>query len=84
MNDFSHFRLRLPVDLKEIIEKEAKKNNRSINAEILYILSSYFKTLNTPSINEINYSKIFDTLLVHLKRLDAISKKLEKRNYKDI
>lgn len=33
--DDPHFRLRLPVELKLEIEKAAKDNNRSINAEII-------------------------------------------------
>lgn len=33
--DDPHFRLRLPVELKNEIEQAAKENNRSINAEII-------------------------------------------------
>lgn len=33
-----HFRLRLPVALKEWVEKRANENNRSINAEIIFCL----------------------------------------------
>lgn len=34
-DDDAHFRLRIPRHLKEWVEKNAKANNRSINAEIL-------------------------------------------------
>lgn len=33
-----HFRLRLPVALKEWVESRAAENNRSINAEIIFCL----------------------------------------------
>ncbi|CAK7192255.1 hypothetical protein COMNV_00446 [Commensalibacter sp. Nvir] len=39
MENFSHFRLRLPNDLKQKLETEAKNNKRSINAQILYMLN---------------------------------------------
>lgn len=35
------FQLRLPSNLKESIENEASKNNRSVNAQILFMLQSY-------------------------------------------
>ncbi|CAI3941638.1 unnamed protein product [Commensalibacter communis] len=35
------FQLRLPSDLKQSIEKEAEHNNRSINAQILFMLQNY-------------------------------------------
>ncbi|CAI3954319.1 unnamed protein product [Commensalibacter communis] len=35
------FQLRLPSDLKQSIEKEAELNNRSINAQILFMLQNY-------------------------------------------
>lgn len=40
MDDFVYFRLRLPSKLKETIEKEAKKNNRSMNSEILSMIQN--------------------------------------------
>lgn len=36
------FKLRLPLELKERIEEDAKKNKRSINAEIVDRLESSF------------------------------------------
>lgn len=35
------FQLRLPFDLKEDIEKEATKSNRSLHAQILFMLQSF-------------------------------------------
>lgn len=35
------FQLRLPSNLKQSIEKEAELNNRSINAQILFMLQNY-------------------------------------------
>lgn len=82
MNDFSHFRLRLPVDLKEIIEKKAKENNRSINAEILYILSNHYKTFNNVEsplpIHGIDYLKSTDELSNIIKQLMTITENLIK------
>lgn len=40
-NTIQQFQLRLPSDLKESIEKEAEKNNRSINAQIIFMLQNY-------------------------------------------
>ncbi|WP_080986806.1 Arc family DNA-binding protein [Acetobacter sp. A11-2] len=40
MADEAHFRLRIPRDLKEWVEKEAEKNHRSINAEIVHLIDS--------------------------------------------
>lgn len=45
MNDFAYFRLRIPLNLKERIEKEACIQHRSLNAEILSALTSYYKTV---------------------------------------
>lgn len=82
MNDFSHFRLRLPVALKEIIEKKAKENNRSINAEILYILSNHYKTFNNVEsplpIHGIDYLKSADELSNKIKEFITITEKLIK------
>ena len=82
MNDFSHFRLRLPVDLKEIIEKKAKENNRSINAEILYILSNHYKTFNNVESQLPIHGKdnqIFSgELFKQIKQLNTITEKLKK------
>lgn len=36
--DDPHFRLRLPAELKEAIEQEARNSGRSINAEIVFRL----------------------------------------------
>ena len=81
MNDFSHFRLRLPVDLKEIIEKKAKENNRSINAEILYILSNHYKTFDNVEsqlpIHGIDYPISLDELFKLIKQLNIITEKLK-------
>lgn len=42
------FKLRLPLELKECIEEEAKRNKRSINAELVACLErNYAKTLDT-------------------------------------
>lgn len=38
MADEAHFRLRIPRDLKEWVEKEAEKNHRSINAQIVHLI----------------------------------------------
>jgi hypothetical protein len=38
--DDPHFRLRLPAKLKASLEREAKRNNRSINAEIVFRLET--------------------------------------------
>lgn len=38
--DDPHFRLRLPARLKASLEQEARRNNRSINAEIVYRLET--------------------------------------------
>jgi hypothetical protein len=37
-----HFRLRIPPELKAVIEIHAKYNQRSINAEIVHALEQYF------------------------------------------
>lgn len=34
-------KIRLPIELKEKIQKAAAKNNRSMNAEIIHILEQY-------------------------------------------
>ncbi|WP_029606401.1 Arc family DNA-binding protein [Kozakia baliensis] len=34
----AHFRLRIPSDLKEWVDEQARANNRSINAEITWML----------------------------------------------
>jgi len=34
----AHFRLRIPTDLKEWVDQQARENNRSINAEITWML----------------------------------------------
>ena len=87
MNDFSHFRLRLPVDLKEIIEKKAKENNRSINAEILYILSNHYKTFNNVEsplpIHGIDYLISADELSNIIKKLITITEKLKNNKNTD-
>ena len=46
-----HFRLRLPADLKERIEKAAQLSGRSINAEIVRILSIHYPT--KPPVEEV-------------------------------
>lgn len=35
MREINPFGLRMPVELKEVLEKSAEKNRRSLNAEIL-------------------------------------------------
>lgn len=35
-------KLRLPPDLKVRIEEEAKRNNRSINAQLVFMLEEFF------------------------------------------
>ena len=40
--DDPHFRLRIPADLKDVIEQHARNNQRSINAEIVYALEQFY------------------------------------------
>lgn len=37
------FRLRLPVDLRDFLRKNAKQNQRSINGEVVYALRQHQK-----------------------------------------
>ena len=40
--DDPHFRLRIPVELRDLLRDAAAKNSRSINAEILHRLAMSF------------------------------------------
>lgn len=40
--DDPHFRLRIPSELKEVIELHAERNQRSSNAEIVYALEQFY------------------------------------------
>lgn len=42
------FGLRMPEELKALLQEQAKKNKRSLNAEILAILEEYVK-VNYPN-----------------------------------
>lgn len=46
-----HFRLRIPADLKARVEESAKRNNRSVNAEILQALKVTYPP--EPSVEEL-------------------------------
>ena len=37
-NETSHFSIRLPIALREMLHAEARRNNRSLNAEITHRL----------------------------------------------
>lgn len=41
--------LRLPDDLRERANEEAKKNNRSLNAEIITVLKNHYEALGNPT-----------------------------------
>lgn len=47
MTEDAQFKLRLPLDLKEFIEAEAKANYRTINGEVLYRLEQGRQTSKT-------------------------------------
>lgn len=47
------FKLRLPLELKERIEEDAKKNKRSINAEIVSCLESEYLSQSKNSIERL-------------------------------
>ncbi|MBO1325332.1 Arc family DNA-binding protein [Acetobacter sp. TBRC 12305] len=53
MSDEAHFRLRIPRHLKEWVEKNAKSNNRSINAEILSCIEAAQK-IDTSGVTDIH------------------------------
>ena len=60
MTGDAHFRLRIPRPLKEWVEENAKRNNRSINAEIISRLESTRREeneLGNPSLSMVNYLK---------------------------
>lgn len=59
-----HFRLRLPADLKSRIEAAAKRNRRSINAEIVGVLDMEYPPRPT-----------VDDLLVEIREATRLAKK---------
>lgn len=43
-------KIRLPIELKSKIQQVANTNNRSMNAEIAFILERYLQSRNIPNI----------------------------------
>ena len=67
--------LRIPPDLREALTKASKENSRSLHAEILHILSSYFdiekQIIEGVENNDAHTKKLLkDTFLEMLKDLE--------------
>lgn len=50
-------KIRLPIELKSKIQELANTNNRSMNAEIVFILEKYLQSRNDPILEYKHYTK---------------------------
>jgi hypothetical protein len=68
------FMLRLPDGMRELIAEEAKKNGRSMNAEIVHVLTAVYN--NKQYLGELTHANIPDTELgneIHRASVKAVT-----------
>ena len=82
MRNIAPFGLRMPDELREAVTKRAKKNGRSINAEIVQILQDVIDN-NKISISFDEMDSLVEKLLMLTKEQEELVKKLaDKENKK--
>lgn len=63
------FNLRIPQELKEQIEKSAKDDGRSINAQAVYLLQKGLEQSPKPPTQHIDISDAFTQILTEIQSL---------------
>jgi len=71
---FSYFRLRIPADLKAMIEHAARANNRSLNAQVLAFIDAALEAEETTE----QFARRLDMFEAELRGLKDARERIEK------